>query len=65
MMFQKERAEIRILSNWADAQRLDYVRDLLRQAESEIKLHEEHRARVFTTDCGGRMSLQDSRLELT
>lgn len=35
-MFEKERAEIRILSNIADAQRLDHARDLLRQAEHEF-----------------------------
>lgn len=37
MMFEKERAEIRVLSNIADAQRLDRARDLLRQAEYEFK----------------------------
>lgn len=35
-MFEKERAEIRILSNVADAQRLDRARDLLRMAEHEF-----------------------------
>jgi len=37
MMFEKERAEIRILSNIADAQRLDSARDYLRMAESAFE----------------------------
>jgi hypothetical protein len=36
-MFEKERAEIRILSNIADAQGLGHARDLLRKAEYEFK----------------------------
>ena len=35
-MFEKERAEIRILSNIADAQGLGHARDLLRSAEHEF-----------------------------
>jgi hypothetical protein len=35
-MFEKERAEIRVLSNIADAQGLIVARDLLRKAESEF-----------------------------
>ena len=36
-MYEKERAEIRILSNIADAQGLGRARDLLRQAEYEFQ----------------------------
>lgn len=35
-MFEHERAQIRILSNIADAQRLDSARDHLRMAEHEF-----------------------------
>jgi hypothetical protein len=47
-MFEKERAEIRVLSNIADAQRLGRARDLLRMAEHEFaemdRWHRELRA---------------------
>lgn len=57
-----QRAEIRVLSNWADAQRMDRVRDLLRQAESEIAAHVEHRRKMFcTTDCGDGSTIYDTR----
>jgi len=36
-MFEKLRAEIRILANIADAQRLDAARDYLRKAEYEFE----------------------------
>jgi hypothetical protein len=36
-MYEKEQAEIRILSNIADAQGLGHARDLLREAEYEFK----------------------------
>lgn len=35
-MFEKERAELRILSNIADAQGLGHARDLIRMAEHEF-----------------------------
>lgn len=50
MMFDKERAEIRILSNWADAQRMDDVRDLLRRAESAVYEHAKLRDRPSISD---------------
>lgn len=46
-MYEKERAEIRVLSTWADSQRLDRVRDLLNMAESEIREHLAHREKLF------------------
>jgi len=36
-MFEKERAEIKVLANIADAQRLDRARDLLLLAEYEFR----------------------------
>lgn len=60
--YEQQRAELRVLSNWADALRLDHVRDLLRQAESEIREYVEHRERVFcTTDCGDGSTIYDTR----
>ena len=41
-MFEKERAEIRILSNIADAQGLSRARDLLRLAEAEFADRSRH-----------------------
>lgn len=35
-MFERERADIRVLSNIADAQGLGHARDLLRMAEHEF-----------------------------
>lgn len=61
-MFESERAQIRILSNWADAQGLGNVRDLLRKAESGIREYVEHREKVFcTTDVGDGSTIYDTR----
>lgn len=49
MMFDAERAQIRVLANWADAQRMDNVRDLLKRAESEIYQHAKLRDRPAET----------------
>ena len=38
--FASERAQIRILANWADSHNLHSVRDLLRKAEHEISEYE-------------------------
>jgi hypothetical protein len=41
---------------------MDHVRDLLRQAESEIAAHVEHRRKMFcTTDCGDGSTIYDTR----
>ncbi len=45
-MFEKERAEIMVLSNIASAQGLTYVSDLLRTAQSEWAKAEEYRAKL-------------------
>lgn len=44
--FAHERCQIRILSNWADAQGMGHVRDLLRMAESEILDREKYIAEI-------------------
>ena len=61
-MYEGQRAEIRILATWADSQRLDRVRDLLKMAESEIRKHVEHHEKVFCTkDCGDGSTIYDTR----
>ena len=61
-MYESERAQIRVLSTWADSQRLDHVRDLLNMAESEIREHVEHRERIFCTkDVGDGTTMYDTR----
>lgn len=61
-MFEKERSEIRILSNIADAQGLGYARDLLRKAEYEFQLLSEHYEKQYcTTDVGDGLAIYDTR----
>lgn len=60
--FESERAQLRVLSNVFDAQGIGHVRDLLRQAESEIREWVEHREKTFcTTDCGDGSTIYDTR----
>lgn len=54
-MFEVERVQIRILSNWADAQGMHDVRDLLRRAESAVKAHAELRTAIPAERCSGRV----------
>lgn len=61
-MYEKERADIRVLSNIADAQGLDRARDLLRIAESEFKAKSDWFEQVFCTkDCGDGSTIYDTR----
>lgn len=61
-MFEHECTQLRILSNWANAQGMNNVRDLLRKAEYEVR----EQARIYqeqfcTTDVGDGSTIYDSR----
>lgn len=48
-MFEQQRAEMRVLANWADAIGQGAVRDYLRMAEHALKKHSDWRDEVFGT----------------
>ena len=61
-MFENECMQMRILSNWADAQGMGSVRDLLRKAEYEVRERAKRYQEQFcTTDVGDGSTIYDSR----